>query len=60
MTKKRTVERKTAIKNSIGRIIVFGLLVIAQLVGFIVLLYYLGSYFPPLDIAVRAISLSMS
>ena len=57
MTNKRTVERKTAIKNSIGRIIVFGLLVLAQLVGFIVLLYYLGSYFPPLDIAVRAISL---
>ena len=57
MAKKRTVERKTAIKNSIGRIIVFGLLVIAQLVGFIVLLYYLGSNFPPLDIAVRALAL---
>ena len=57
MAKNRTVELKTAIKNSVGRIIVFGLLVIAQLVGFIVLLYYLGSYFPSIDIAVRAIAL---
>ena len=57
MAKKRTVERKTAIKNSIGRIIVFGLLVIAQLIGFIVLLYYLGSNFPPLDIAVTVLAL---
>ena len=57
MAKKRTVERKTAIKNSIGRIIIFGLLVIAQIIGFIVLLYYLGSYFPPLDIVMRALAL---
>ena len=44
MAKKRTVERKTAIKNSIGRIIVFGLFVLAQIAGF-VLLVYLGSNF---------------
>ena len=31
MAKKRTVENKTAIKNSVGRIAVFGLLLIAQL-----------------------------
>ena len=57
MANKRTVERKTAIKNSIGRIIVFGLFVLAQIVAFIVLLYFLGNKFPPIDIAVRAISL---
>ena len=57
MGKKRTVERKTAIKNSIGRIIVFGLFVLAQIAGFVVLLYFVGSYFPPLDIALRAIAL---
>lgn len=57
MGKKRTVERKTAIKNSIGRIIVFGLFVLAQIAGFVLLVYFLGSYFPPLDIFVRAVSL---
>ena len=54
---KRTVENKTSIKNSVGRIIVFGLFVIAQIVGFIVLVYFLGSYFPPLDILMRALAL---
>ncbi len=57
MANKRTVERKTAIKNSIGRIIVFGLFVLAQIIGFIVLFYYLGVKFPPIDIAVRAVAL---
>ena len=58
MTKrKRTVENKTAIKNSVGRIIVFGLMVIAQIVGFIVLLVYLGHSFPPVDIITRAVAL---
>ena len=56
MSKKRTVERKTAIKNSIGRIIIFGLFVLAQIVGFIVLLYFLGNKYPPIDIAVRVLS----
>ena len=57
MSKKRTVERKTAIKNSIGRIIIFGLFVLAEIIVFIVLLYYLGNKFPPVDIVVRVISL---
>lgn len=57
MTKKRTVEYKTAIKNSVGRIIVFGLLVIAQIVGFVVLLTILGHNFPPVDIITRAVAL---
>ena len=57
MAKKRTVERKTAIKNSVGRIIVFSLFIIAQLVGFAVLAYYLGSVFPALDVGVRVIAL---
>ena len=57
MAKKRTVENKTAIKNSVGRIIVFGLMVIAQIVGFIVLLVYLGHSFPPIDIITRAVAL---
>lgn len=54
---KRTVENNTSIKNSVGRIIVFGLFVIAQIVGFIVLVYFLGSYFPPLEIVMRALAL---
>ena len=53
---KRTVEKKSAIKNSVGRIIIFGLFVLAQIVGFIVLLYFLGNKFPPIDIAVRVLS----
>ena len=57
MAKKRTVENKTAIKNSVGRIVVFGLLVIAQIIGFIVLLTYLGHNFPPVDIITRAVAL---
>ena len=54
---KRTSERKTAIKNSVGRIIVFGLFIIAQIAAFIVLLYFLGNKFPAIDITVRALSL---
>lgn len=57
MAKKRTVENKTSIKNSIGRIIVFGLMVIAQIIGFIVLVTLLGYNFPSVDIAFRAIAL---
>lgn len=57
MTTKRTVERKTAIKNSVGRIIIFGLFVLAQIIGFIVLLYFIGDKFPPIDIVVRALAL---
>ena len=57
MSKKRTVERKTAIKNSIGRIIIFGLLVLAQLAGFIILFILLGNKFPSLDILMRALAL---
>ena len=57
MSKKRTVERKTAIKNSIGRIAVFGLLVIAQIVGFAVLIFFLGRNFPAIDVALRVVAL---
>ncbi len=57
MASKRTVERKTAIKNSIGRIIVFGLFVLAQIIGFIVLFIVLGNRFPAIDFAVRAMAL---
>ena len=57
MATKRTVERKTAIRNSVGRIIIFGLFVLAQIIGFIVLLYFIGDKFPPIDIVVRALAL---
>lgn len=57
MSKKRTVERKTAIKNSIGKITVFGLLVIAQIVGFEVLFFFLGRIFPAIDVALRVVAL---
>lgn len=57
MAQKGTVERKTAIKNSIGRIIVFGLFVLAQIIGFIVLFIVLGNRFPAIDFTVRAMSL---
>lgn len=57
MGKKRTVERKTAIKNSIGRIIIFGLLVLAQIAGFIFLIILLGTKYPSLDIVMRAVAL---
>ena len=54
---KRTVERKTAIRNSVGRIAIFGLFVLVQIAAFIVLLVMLGSKFPSIDIAMRAISI---
>ncbi|MBR5182550.1 MAG: cardiolipin synthase [Clostridiales bacterium] len=57
MSKKRTVERKTAIKNSIGRITVFGLLVIAQIIGFVVLIFFLGKNVPAIDVTFRIIAL---
>ena len=57
MGNKRTVERKTAIKNSIGRIIVFGLFVLAQIAGFVVLFTVLGYRFPAIDFTVRAMAL---
>lgn len=57
MAKKRTVEHNISIKNSIGRFIVFGLLVIAQIIGFVVLITLLGHNFPPVDIMLRAIAL---
>ena len=57
MAKKRTVERKTAIKNSIGRITVFGLLVIAQIIGFLVLIFFLGKNVPAIDVTFRIIAL---
>lgn len=57
MSKKRTVERKTAIKNSIGRITVFGLLVIAQIIGFVALIFFLGKNVPAIDVTFRIIAL---
>ena len=56
MSSKRTVEKKSAIKNSVGRIIIFGLFVLAEIAAFVVLLYFLGTKFPPIDIAVRVLS----
>lgn len=57
MAKKRTGENKTFIKNSVGRIIVFGLFIIAQIVAFALLLYFLGNKFPAIDITMRVVSL---
>lgn len=57
MRKKRTTEHKISIKNSIGRFVVFGLLVIAQIIGFVVLISLLGHNFPPIDVALRTIAL---
>ena len=54
---KRTVERKTAIKNSVGRIIVYSLIIIAQIVAFAVLVYLLGNKYPALAFVFRAIAL---
>lgn len=54
---KRTVERKTAIKNSVGRIIVYSLIIIAQIVSFAVLVYLLGNKYPALAFVFRAIAL---
>ena len=56
MSSKRTVEKKSSIKNSVGRIIIFGLFVLAEIAAFVVLLYFLGTKFPPIDIAVRVLS----
>ncbi|WP_034442712.1 cardiolipin synthase [Butyrivibrio sp. AE2032] len=54
---KRTVEHKTAIRNSVGRIAIFGLFVLVQIAAFIVLVVLLGNKFPPLDILMRAIAI---
>ncbi len=54
---KRTVERKTAIRNSVGRIAIFGLFVLVQIAAFIVLLVLLGNKFPSIEIAMRALAI---
>ena len=54
---KRTVERKTAIRNSVGRISIFGLFVLVQIAAFVVLVVMLGAKFPPVDIAVRVVAI---
>lgn len=54
---KRTVERKTAIRNSVGRIAIFGLFVLVQIAAFIVLLVLLGNKFPSIEIAMKVIAI---
>lgn len=57
---KKTVERKTAIKNSVGRIIFYGLLIIVQIIGFAVLAYYLGYVYPAASLIIQIVALIMA
>lgn len=54
---KRTVELETAIKNSVGRIILYGLAILIQIIAFSLLINFLGYIYPALAVVFRAIAL---